>query len=483
MKCPVCGYIFKSGNICPDCGTDIILYNKTRTISDKLYNAGLKCANERDLTGAIENLKKSIMVNKFNTKARNLLGLVYYEKGLVADALKEWVMSSNLNKNDKTASEYMEKLQKNARDLEKMNDALRLYNLAIQYMGQHSEDLALIQLKKAISYNSKLVDAYNLAALCNMASGNNSAAEPFVKRVLYLDKKNPTALRYMQEITPVSKVSAGNNAADVKVGEEDSVSRRKRRLAYKDSGRSIIGKQEIISFAGGVVCAAAVLLALAFPTMLESKNKTINDLKTTLENYESYNGGDGSASYDDVLNENAQLKEEVEKYKESVALQTKIGNVSKAYALLANGEYKEAALLVKDVDISDMSDEDIAMYDTVREQTFAKAAEDLYSEGKMYYLAGNYDDAEKSLNDCLDLITDEDYAGDVIYYLGKIAEAKGETATAISYYQKVVNDYPKSSQAANAQNSIDTLSASVASSQSSGQNSGQDQTSSQTTNE
>lgn len=461
MKCPVCGYIFKSGNICPDCGTDIILYNKTRAISDRLYNAGLKCANERDLTGAIDNLKKSIMVNKFNTKARNLLGLVYYEKGLVADALREWVMSSNLNKNDKTAAEYMEKLQKNARELEKMNDALRLYNLAIQYMGQHSEDLALIQLKKAISYNPKLVDAYNLAALCNMAGGNNTAAEPFVKRVLYLDKKNPTALRYMQEITPVSKV-ASNNAADVKTGEEETSSRRKRRLAYKESGRGMIGKQEIISFAGGVVCAAAVLLALAFPTMLESKNKTINDLKTTLENYESYNGGDGSASYDDILKENAQLKEEVEKYKESVALQTKIGNVSKAYALLANGEYKEAALLVKDVDISDMSDEDIAMYDKVRTETFAKAAEDLCSEGKMYYLAGNYDDAEKALNDCLDLITDEDYTGDVIYYLGKIAEAKGETATAISYYQKVVDDYPNSSQATNAQNSIDTLSASVA---------------------
>ena len=109
-----------------------------------------------------------------------------------------------------------------------------------------------------------------------------------------------------------------------------------------------------------------------------------------------------------------------------------------------------------------MSDEDIAMYDKVRTETFAKAAEDLYSEGKMYYLAGNYDDAEKALNDCLDLITDEDYTGDVIYYLGKIAEAKGETATAISYYQKVVDDYPNSSQATNAQNSIDTLSASVA---------------------
>ena len=181
MKCPVCSYIFKSGNVCPGCGTDIVLYNKTRNISDKLYNSGLKCAEERDLTGAIEYLSRSVMVNKFNTKARNLLGLVYFEKGLVANALREWVVSSNLDKKDKTASEYLEKLQKNARELEKMNDAIRLYNLAIQYMNQHSEDLALIQLKKAVSYNPKFVDAYNLAALCNMANGNNTAAEPFVK--------------------------------------------------------------------------------------------------------------------------------------------------------------------------------------------------------------------------------------------------------------------------------------------------------------
>ena len=188
MKCPVCGYIFKSGNVCPDCGTDIVLYNKTRAISDRLYNAGLKCANDRDLTGAIDSLKKSVMVNKFNTKARNLLGLVYFEKGLVADALREWVMSSNLDKQDKTAGEYLEKLQKNARELEKMNDALRLYNLAIQYMGQHSEDLALIQLKKAIAYNPKLVDAYNLAALCNMAASPSVRTPAFTARSRVSDR-------------------------------------------------------------------------------------------------------------------------------------------------------------------------------------------------------------------------------------------------------------------------------------------------------
>lgn len=456
MKCPVCSYIFKSGNICPECGTDIVLYNKTRNISDKLYNAGLRCAIDRDLTGAIDNLSKSVTVNKFNTKARNLLGLVYYEKGLVANALREWVVSSNLDKNDKTAKEYLEKLQKNARELEKMNDALSLYNLAIQYMNQHSEDLALIQLKKAIANNQRFVDAYNLAALCNMSSGNNTAAEPFIKRVLYLDKKNPIAIRYLQEITPGSKMSTLESTESLGSA-EDVRARRKRRLLYKNFDKGIIGKPQIISFIGGTVCMAAVLFALVFPTMLESKSKTIYDLQTTLENYKSYNGTDGTASYDDIVSENTELKAEVEKYKESVQLQTKIGNINKAYALMANDELTEAALLIKDVDITDLSDEDVAIYDSVREKTYAKAAEDLFSKGKMYYLAGNYENAKTTLTDCLDFITDESYAGEVLYYLGKTSEGLGETATAISYYQRVLNEYPNSTQAANAQNSLSNL--------------------------
>ena len=247
-------------------------------------------------------------------------------------------------------------------------------------------------------------------------------------------------------------------------------------MSYKNLEKGIIGKPEIISFAGGVICTAAVLFALVFPTTLENKSKEIYDLKTTLENYQSYNGADGTVSYDELVSENADLKSEVDKYKNAVALQTKIGNINKAYALLANGKNKEAALLIKDIDISDLSDEDIAIYDTVRESTFASAAEDLFSEGKMYYLAGNYENAKTTLNECLDLITDESYTGEVLYYLGKTSEGLGETATAISYYEKVLSDYPNSAQAVNAQNSLDNLRSGTGTQDSS-------KTSSQTSNE
>ena len=56
-------------------------------------------------------------------------------------------------------------LQKNAREMEKCNDAVRMYNQAITYLKQGSDDLAIIQLKKSIDNNPNFIDAYNLMTL------------------------------------------------------------------------------------------------------------------------------------------------------------------------------------------------------------------------------------------------------------------------------------------------------------------------------
>lgn len=50
---------------------------KIRLISNSFYNAGLERAKRRDLTGAVEYLKKCLNLNKYHIDARNLLGLIY----------------------------------------------------------------------------------------------------------------------------------------------------------------------------------------------------------------------------------------------------------------------------------------------------------------------------------------------------------------------------------------------------------------------
>ena len=87
MKCPNCGYRFSDGYICPSCGENAALIIRAHNVSVKLYNIGLEQAKARDLSGAVDSLKKSILFDKNNINARNVLGLVYYELGQMADAL------------------------------------------------------------------------------------------------------------------------------------------------------------------------------------------------------------------------------------------------------------------------------------------------------------------------------------------------------------------------------------------------------------
>ena len=68
--------------------------------SNYWYNDGLKKANIRDMSGAVTSLRRSLQYNRGNIAARNLLGLVYYGRGDVVEALVEWILSKNFQSED-----------------------------------------------------------------------------------------------------------------------------------------------------------------------------------------------------------------------------------------------------------------------------------------------------------------------------------------------------------------------------------------------
>ena len=103
--------------------------------SNYWYNDGLKKAKIRDMTGAITSLKKSLQFNSENIAARNLLGLVYYGRGEVGEALVEWILSKNINSRDNIAGYYIQKIQESPADLDMINQAIRKYNQSLTYFG------------------------------------------------------------------------------------------------------------------------------------------------------------------------------------------------------------------------------------------------------------------------------------------------------------------------------------------------------------
>ena len=145
-------------------------------------------------------LKNSLKFNKYNIDARNLLGLVYCEMGETVAALSEWVISRSYQPENNIANRYLDEIQKNRGQLDAVNQTIKKYNQALHYCKQDSRDLAIIQLKKVLSLNPKLVKGHQLLALLYIQDGKLELAKKTLRNAGKIDANNTTTLRYLKEV-------------------------------------------------------------------------------------------------------------------------------------------------------------------------------------------------------------------------------------------------------------------------------------------
>lgn len=244
--------------------------------SKQWYNDGLKKANIRDLSGAIQSLKRSLQYNRDNVSARNLLGLVYYGRGEIAEALVEWIISRSIKTHKNIATYYIKKVQESAGELEAINDAIKKYNQSLVYCEQGGEDLAAIQLRKVVATHPNFVRAYQLLALIYLQTEQYAKARQMIRKAHKLDTTNETTLRYMHEL----KQLHSDKAAQLRENKDQTVS-------YKLGNETIIqpvanGVKErslymnIVTIGLGVLIGAAVVWFLVTPVVRQNVTKRTN---------------------------------------------------------------------------------------------------------------------------------------------------------------------------------------------------------------
>ena len=200
VLCLNCGAHIRKNGYCPECGMSIYVLRQAWNTSDFYYNQGYDKACARDLSGAIDSLKISLRYNKKNIRARNLIGLCYYEMGEIIDALSHWVMSVNYKSDGNLAVKYLKDIKKDPVKLAECDAVAKKFNMALSYIDSEDYDLAIIQLKNALSDNPHFVQGYLLLALLYMQAGNYEKARVTLRRVLKIDKANPRAIRYLREM-------------------------------------------------------------------------------------------------------------------------------------------------------------------------------------------------------------------------------------------------------------------------------------------
>ncbi len=233
MNCMNCGAFLTDMDLdyCPNCGYNVLIQKKVDYLSKLFYNQGLEKASIRDLSGAIACLKQSLIYDKKNIRARNLLGLVYFETGEVVSALSEWVISKNLQPTRNVASEYINKLQANPNKLNAINETIKKYNHALLLCREGHEDMAAIQLRKILAQNSKLIKGYHLLALIQIKNQEWNKARRTLKKAARIDKTNTTTLRFLREV-------------DEQTGVTTNLERKKKGLFHSSGSRKNDGEMD-----------------------------------------------------------------------------------------------------------------------------------------------------------------------------------------------------------------------------------------------
>lgn len=173
---------------------------ENRKISNKLYNLAIDRANERDLFGATTFLKKALRFNKKNINARNLLGLIYYEEGAVTDAIVEWLISRDLNKDDlNPANIYLSRMRDDD-DTNRFFESIRFYNDAIDDIKYERNDLAMVKLYKAIEQNDHNVKAMLLLSLILLSIKDHIKAGAYLLMCQKIDKGNKFVNDHMEYV-------------------------------------------------------------------------------------------------------------------------------------------------------------------------------------------------------------------------------------------------------------------------------------------
>ena len=225
------------------------------------------------------NYEDHIKYEKENKDARNLLGLVYFESGEVVSALTEWVISNNMNPDDNLAEYYIDKLQSNKNKLDTINQTIRKYNQALVYCREDHDDMAMIQLKKVLSQNPKLIKAYHLLALLYLKHQDYEKARKLLKKAAFIDTNNTTTLRYLQEVELATGISTSLDVKRKKKYAKEKVDRLSGTVTYMNGNEMIIqpttfrdssAVATFINFFLGIVLGAAVVWFLVVPSTRQS---------------------------------------------------------------------------------------------------------------------------------------------------------------------------------------------------------------------
>lgn len=423
------------------------------------YNDGLRKAQIKDISGAVLSLRRSLKYNHKNIEARNLLGLVYYERGEVAEGLVEWIISKNLGTSDNIAGYFIKEIQKSSEKLEAINEAVKCYNQSLTFCKQQSEDMAVLQLKKAIEAHPSFLKAYQLLAMIYIHKGQYAKARPFIKEARKLDTTNAQTLRLMHELSVQheqktrNKEEKGSEVVEYNLG-NDTI------IQPKYAGvKRVSMKSAFLNLLFGGVAGALIVWFLIVPAVQTVKNDKNN--RQMVEYGEQIN------VLKSQISAQTRALDQYRKNEKDVVenLETAAGTAESYEKLMSASDQWKAgnystenlAQILLGIKKESLQDPGKTLYDRIASDVFPVASSTLYSSGNESYDVANYETAIRNYGLVVQMYEDYDNGG-ALLNLGLAYLKSGDKEQAVTKLKRVIELYPDTEKSKQAQAGLDFIS-------------------------
>lgn len=331
-----------------------------------------------------------------------------------------------------------------------------LYNMAIGEIKEGNLDLAINDLKKALSYNKGFSEAIKLMGLCYVNMKEYKKAEKVFKKLSKFEIYSILANEYIESLK-IKKFAPRNIKTIDKADEvlNDKGSQYILNKALK--GKIIIGTLITSIFIGGIIINNLYSINVQGVLKKFQANKEVTDYEKESgdENNKDLNKDEISPEkstiayedYEKIQKNLEDTKSELDSYKNKYSILTMLNDTEESFK---TGDYEKAASTLISIKGMNFDDETKVKFDKLWQDLTPNVLWTIYNQGNKLYKQNKYAEALPKLKIASEIDPNLNLMPWITYQIGTCYKETNDNTNALIYFKKVKDNYPKSEYASNA---------------------------------
>lgn len=312
---------------------------------------------------------------------------------------------------------------------DKIIKSIILYNKAIAEIKKDNIELAIKDLKKALSYNKGFANATKLLALCYVNNKEYIKAKRLFEKMIKNGIYDDLVKKYLNSLT-VNKTNILKKNIIIVISSIIVV------LSFNIYYKFISKSQNIFEKSGLI----KILVDSSKKTKPNSDKNNLKDGNTIL-----------NKDYKDIEKELIKTKYDLNYYKNKYDILLKLNEIEQ---YCKDREYEKAANSLIKMKNMKLDNEQKIIFDKLWSDIKEKSVWTIYNEGNKLYKKGKYKEALPKLKLAYELGPNLEIMPWITYQIGKCYKETNDHSNAFIFFKKVIDNYPNSKYAVYSQSAI-----------------------------